>query len=144
MKDNSYQPATTQTRRQMLGRLGAGFGTVALTSLLADLHASETSTRDPNLASATTHHPPRARRVIFLFMHGGPSQVDTFDHKPMLDKYDGKAFPGKLPRSPSPLPMDVTRRSCGVRLGHFNRVDKAAFLSASFTPTSHSASTICA
>lgn len=44
------------------------------------------------------HHPARAKRVIFLFMHGGPSQVDTFDYKPLLERDNGKALPFSKPR----------------------------------------------
>ena len=48
-------------------------------------------------AVSRPHVPPRAKRVIFLFMHGGPSQVDTFDPKPMLDRHDGQPLPFELP-----------------------------------------------
>ena len=48
-------------------------------------------------AVSQPHVPPRAKRVIFLFMHGGPSQVDTFDPKPMLDRHDGQPLPFELP-----------------------------------------------
>jgi hypothetical protein len=47
------------------------------------------------LAAKQPHHPPRAKRVIFLFMHGGPSHVDLFDYKPQLQKDDGKDLPFK-------------------------------------------------
>src|SRR5204862_476146 len=53
--------------------------------------------RDP-LAARKPQFIPRARRVIFLFMHGGPSQVDTFDHKPLLDRDHGKPLPFPRPR----------------------------------------------
>jgi hypothetical protein len=70
----------------MLLRCANGFGSVALAALLAeDGRTAETGPALKNL-----HHRARARNVIFLYMDGGPSQVDTFDHKPLLEKYDGK------------------------------------------------------
>src|SRR5258705_6774395 len=76
------------TRRQMLQRTGAGFGSLALTALLAD----EACAANP-LAAQSPHFRPRAKRVIFLFMPGGPSQVDTFDPKPRLTQDNGKPSP---------------------------------------------------
>jgi len=76
-------------RREALTRTGASFGAVALTALLA----KETSASEPALAVRTPHIPARAKRVIFLFMPGGPSQVDTFDPKPQLTKSDGQESP---------------------------------------------------
>jgi hypothetical protein len=64
----------------MLRRCANGFGAVALAALWADRAG----------AAAATHHPARARNVIFLYMDGGPSQVDTFDYKPLLEKYHGR------------------------------------------------------
>ena len=85
------------TRRQMLRRCGGGFGALALAALLADESVSATETAsggaaDP-LAVKLPHFAARAKRVIFLFMPGGPSQVDTFDPKPRLTKDDGKPSP---------------------------------------------------
>jgi hypothetical protein len=81
------------TRREMLRMSGLGFGSVALAGMLA----SEARADNP-LAPRQAHFSPRAKRVIFLFMHGGPSQVDTFDHKPLLDRDDGKPLPFAKPR----------------------------------------------
>ena len=80
------------TRRALLQSSAAGFGGLALSSLLAD-----ESRADP-LAPKPPHFPPRAKQVIFLFMHGGPSQVDTFDYKPQLQKDNGKPLPFAKPR----------------------------------------------
>lgn len=78
-------------RRQMLRRLGAGFGSLALTALLAE---QARASANPNpLAPRLPHFPPRAKQVIFLFMPGGPSQVDTFDPKPELTRLNGKPSP---------------------------------------------------
>jgi hypothetical protein len=73
------------TRREMLGRCANGFGAVALAALLAEDAPSQATP-----ALARPHHAPRARNVIFLYMDGGPSQVDTFDPKPLLERYDGR------------------------------------------------------
>jgi Protein of unknown function (DUF1501) len=84
------------SRRDLL-RLAGGFGYLALAGLLGEAHADETPPRDP-LAPKEAHFLPRAKRVIFLFMHGGPSQVDTFDPKPLLQRDHGKPYPGEKPR----------------------------------------------
>src|SRR5580698_11166975 len=80
------------TRRQLLQRAGAGFGSLALTALLADRTRAEVSAANP-LAPRSPHFKARAKRVIFLFKPGGPSQVDTFDPKPELTKQNGKPSP---------------------------------------------------
>ncbi|MGH7200853.1 MAG: DUF1501 domain-containing protein [Planctomycetaceae bacterium] len=77
------------TRRELLKNLACGFGSLALAGLCAEAEARED--RNP-LAPKPPHHPPRAKRIIFLFMQGGPSQVDTYDPKPALDQRDGKSF----------------------------------------------------
>jgi hypothetical protein len=78
------------SRRDMLRRCGCGIGYLALTNLIADA-ARLLSAADSNpLAPRPPHFPARAKRMIFLFMHGGPSQVDTFDPKPLLIRDNGK------------------------------------------------------
>jgi hypothetical protein len=80
------------TRRDMLARIGMGFGALGLGDLLA-----ETSSISLNpLAVRQPPMPAKAKRVVHLFMNGGPSHVDTFDPKPSLDKYDGKPIPSQL------------------------------------------------
>src|SRR5690348_16305280 len=82
------------TRRQMLCSLGNGFGALGLASVLAgEARAAAGGASNP-LAPKAPHFPPRAKRVIFLFMNGGPSQVDTFDPKPALVKYAGQMKEG--------------------------------------------------
>lgn len=87
------------SRRDWLRRSGAGFAGLALHALLASEQA-RAATLDPAnpLAPRPPHYPARAKRVIFLFMHGGPSQVDTFDYKPLLTRDDGKPLPFAKPR----------------------------------------------
>src|SRR6476469_8311758 len=76
------------TRRQLLKHSALGFGALALHSLL-------TETAD---ASPKPHFAPKAKRVIFLFMKGGPSAIDTFDPKPLLERDHGKPYPFTRPR----------------------------------------------
>jgi hypothetical protein len=88
---------TPMTRREMLRRSGGGFGALALAAQLADESgvttiAQASNTTDPVLARRS-QLAARAKRVIFLFMPGGPSQVDTFDPKPRLTQDDGKPAP---------------------------------------------------
>ena len=90
------------TRRGMLRAAGCGFGYLAMNALLAqEAQAAATTgvaTGGP-LSPKAPHFAPRAKRVIFLFMHGGPSSVDTFDPKIRLDVDNGKPCPIKLPLS---------------------------------------------
>ncbi len=75
------------SRREMIARSGMGFGTLALGDLLAE---STSANRKSPLEQQSPHFAPKAKRVIHLFMNGGPSHVDTFDPKPALNKYAGK------------------------------------------------------
>lgn len=99
------RPTFEIDRRRMLGGLAGGFGTVGLASLLSDAVVAGSSGTQLGLA----HHEPRAKRVIFLFMNGGPSQIDTFDPKPELERWAGKRLPvldqnnNKLLGKPRPL-----------------------------------------
>jgi hypothetical protein len=78
------------TRRDFLRQAGCGLGAVALSTLLWEDGMARASN---SAAPPATHFPARAKRVIFLFMHGGPSHVDLFDPKPELTKYAGQPLP---------------------------------------------------
>jgi hypothetical protein len=99
---NLFTPTTT--RRDWLRLSAGGFGGLALADLLLrDANASASAISDTNraanpLAPRPAQFAPRAKRVIFLFMHGGPSQVDTFDYKPLLKRDHGKPLPFAKPR----------------------------------------------
>jgi hypothetical protein len=82
----------SMTRREMLRRCSCGFGYLALTSLFADVARAATVAENNPLAPKKPHLPPRAKRVIFLFMPGGPSHVDTFDPKPLLKRDHDKPY----------------------------------------------------
>ncbi|WP_152054043.1 DUF1501 domain-containing protein [Tautonia marina] len=85
-------------RRQMLRNTAAGFGSVALAALLAEQSRGDGATASNPLAPKAPHFAPKAKRIIFLFMKGGPSHLDTFDPKPMLQRDDGKPLPFAKPR----------------------------------------------
>src|SRR3954447_10276215 len=77
---------TLPSRRQALQDAACGFGALALAALAAEQAGAATD----SLATKTPHHKAKAKRVIFLFMQGGVSHVDSFDYKPRLEKDDGK------------------------------------------------------
>ncbi len=81
------------SRREMLGRCATGFGAVALSSLLADPTYGKSNSP---FAPRKPHHDAKAKSVIFLYMDGGVSQVDSFDYKPRLEKDNGKPFSAKI------------------------------------------------
>ena len=93
----TIDPSSSQLlpRRIFLSRSGLGLGTAALGSLLAaePTHCAAEPTR-PKI-----HFPPRAKRVIYLFMSGGPSHIDLFDPKPLLADHDGEPIPERLIRN---------------------------------------------
>ena len=87
------------TRRQLLSRLGIGFGTFALQDLLTRQQAYAENAGGNPLLPKNPHYAPKVKRVIHIFANGGPSHVDTFDPKPALEKYAGQNMPGKTPRT---------------------------------------------
>jgi hypothetical protein len=105
MSINSNSPRGSfcgRTRREFLWEAGAGFTSVALSGMLSSdgffgssASAAETSKFVNPLAPKLPHFVAKAKSVIFLFMYGGPSQVDTFDYKPKLYELDGKTIPVK-------------------------------------------------
>ena len=92
MESSQIDRLKLSTRRQLFQTCGIGLGKAVLASMLAQefgtmpLQASENTTRG-------YHHPPRVKRVIYLFMAGAPSQLDLFDHKPKLTELEGKPLP---------------------------------------------------
>jgi len=89
------------SRREMLSQCANGFGAVALTAMMADgdRSANAASVNEGRLVTQSTHFEPKVRNVIFLYMDGGVSQVDTFDPKSELDKQNGKPFPSKIEKT---------------------------------------------
>ena len=97
------------TRRSMLQSSACGFGQVALSSLLAERAMAAAVSSPAGREVAGPHFQPRAKRVIFLFMWGGPSHVDLFDPKPRLNVDDGKPI--------SPQSVETDKTSLGNALG---------------------------
>jgi hypothetical protein len=87
-----HKSANPLTRRDALCRIGNGFGMMAFAGMLGDSIAQAGVTEDGGVAKLD--YPQRVKRVIFLFMNGGCSAIDSFDYKPALDKYHGQPLPG--------------------------------------------------
>jgi hypothetical protein len=97
MKPNQGSQFQPFSRRQMLSRCANGFGAAALTALMADKsYAGTVASGAGPFAPRQPHFEPKARNVIFLYMDGGPSQVDTFDPKPRLQAESGQPFKMKM------------------------------------------------
>src|SRR6188508_1546038 len=135
------------SRREFLTRAGNGFGLVALSSLLAQEGLAAPESPDP-LAPKKPHRPPKAKSVIWLFMNGGPSHVDTWDYKPELEKRDGQPLPGFdaktgfFPDAVGPLmksPFEWQRHGESATWGSSlfpklsRHVDRMAFIHSCFT-----------
>lgn len=87
-----------QTRRQFFGRTAAGIGSAALASLLSPQLFAAGTTQPAGMPGVLPelHFPPKAKRVIYLFMSGGPSHIDLFDHKPALKQLHGTELPAEV------------------------------------------------
>src|SRR5207247_7302176 len=110
MWTNRPLPPLMFSRRQMLTRLAGGFGLVGLAGLLGPAAARAAG------ASRGPQFRPRAKRVIFLFMNGGPSHVDTFDPKPALKEHQGQQPTGELFKKSSGtgfMPSPLSFQRCG-------------------------------
>lgn len=91
-KCTGYQPTTGLGRRALLKSFGLGFGSLALTDLL--VRESRAAGNQPN--EFPSHFPAKAKRVIYLFQSGGPSQLDLFDYKPTLKEKHGQELPESI------------------------------------------------
>src|SRR5438067_11146084 len=99
---NDRAGAGNLTRRDMLLRSGAGFGALALSYLLRDHPLFADAPRHP-AAPRPPHFPARAKNVIFLFMEGGPSHIDLFDPKPLLNRLAGQPIPSSFRQVITPM-----------------------------------------
>ena len=84
------------TRREFLQRCGMGFGALTLGPLFGSSASGSESSSISTLDQRVPHFPAKAKRIIHIFANGGPSQVDTFDPKPLLNEWHGKPLPVKL------------------------------------------------
>ena len=86
-------PAASMSRRDVLGRFGLGLGGIALANLVNPMTALA---QDRGILGGQLHVPARAKRIIYLFMAGGPSQMETFDYKPVLGQRNGEQLPDSV------------------------------------------------
>jgi Protein of unknown function (DUF1501) len=120
-RDPGYSASCLISRRDMLSQAGFGFGAWAVLDLLKRdraraAAASEDSSSDrpvheDPLAARPPQFPARAKRVIFLFMQGGPSHLDTFDPKPLLNKHQGQPLPASVTQG---LKLQFTKMNAAV------------------------------
>ena len=144
------------TRRQLLKTAGGGFGLLGLASLLESEGMLETALAQNPMTPHPGHLPATAKRVIWFFVNGGPSHVDTWDHKPALARWDGKSIKefdpafknttgffkdavGGLMKSPFRF---SPRGQCGKMVSEIfpnlgGHVDKMAFLHSGFTESNN-------
>src|SRR5436190_21424039 len=85
------------TRREALRRFATGFGMAGFAAVAGQ--AAPTATMGNPWTPKAPHFAPKAKHVIVIFLQGGLSQIDSFDYKPLLDKYDGKPLPYETPRT---------------------------------------------
>ncbi|MCO6453863.1 MAG: DUF1501 domain-containing protein [Pirellulaceae bacterium] len=161
----SQHAASVISRRHLLARAGCGFGMLGLTGLLQSEGLLRSDARAADslgaralqpLAPQPAHFPARATRVIWLFINGGPSHVDTWDYKPELEKWHGKSIKefapefqnttgffkdavGSLMKSPFEF---APRGECGKRISSIfphlgEHVDKMAFIHSGFTESNN-------
>jgi hypothetical protein len=114
------------SRRTFLGRSGLGFGSLALAALLdrSLLRAWQPETKARGVVQPL-HVTPRARRVIFLYMSGGPSQFETFDHKPALARLDGQPMPESFTKGQPIAQLQGEKLVCLRPLFGFQRWGKS-------------------
>ena len=129
--NNLHHPSLL-TRRELLRRAGAGFGLLGLAGALDAAGLLGRAQANPSGTTPATHFPARAKRVIVLFMDGGPSHVDTFDPKPALKKYEGEKPSGKFERNaklgymPSPFKFEPHGRNGVVMSELFPHLSRCA------------------
>src|SRR5271156_4032548 len=120
-RESSSLPTMGFSRRQWLQQAGGGIGALALDWLMCQDQARGAGRSQGPLEPHAPHFPARARSVIYLFMHGGPSHLETFDPKPELKRLAGQPLPDsfgavatrrKVARNPL-LPSKRTFRKCG-------------------------------
>ena len=88
----NFQPEHVVSRRELISKMSLGFGGLAFSAMVGRQSGASVDGENSHQGS---HFAPRANRVIFLFMHGGPSHIDLFDPKPELTKRDGQPLPFK-------------------------------------------------
>ena len=109
MSQRASNSMAARSRRAFLSQASGGLGALALAAVQAEHgHAA----RDP-LAAREPHHAPTAKSVIWCFMEGGPSHMDTFDPKPALEKYAGEPMPVSYGRPLTAMPGTAHKHGVG-------------------------------
>ncbi len=132
------------TRREWLGQMGYGTGAAALAALLGN----SSSQAGPLLADGTTlpHFAPKAKRVICLFMSGGASHLESFDHKPLLKEHHGKPLPASVFKGRQPLGMSQFQNQFqvqGSRYAFQQYGQSGAWISEAFPHIAKQADKLC-
>ena len=127
-----------ETRRHFFSRCGVGVGKIALASMLGGrmMSAATTKAANPN-APKPPHFPAKVKNVIYLFMAGGPSQLELFDYKPALQQYDGKSAPESLLKGKRFAFMDTFSKEPPKLLGtrrEFKRYGKSGLYVSELLP----------
>ena len=100
-----------RSRRSFLWEAGGGFAALGLVDLLSQDNFFVPSAQGSEVSLKPLHFPVRAKHCIFLFMNGGPSQIDTFDPKPALEKYDGQSYHGDVKTGSNGRPVGYLMKS---------------------------------
>ena len=96
--EDFFNKQFSESRRNFLRKSSLGFGSIALSSMLSPSLGVAKNFSSPNIFSTNglPHFIPKAKRVIYLFQSGGPSQIETYDYKPLLEKWHGSEIPQSL------------------------------------------------
>jgi len=121
-------------RRTFLSQTGVGLGTVALSALLGHGNKSVAAQGVPPGVAGLPHHAPKAKRVIFLCMAGGPSHLETFDWKPKLAEMDGKPMPESFTKGQPIAQLQNTALKCQGPLTKFAKYGKSGQTISDFLP----------
>src|SRR5262245_34427236 len=125
-----HEPAAFLTRRAFLGRSSAGMGMLALGSFLDPALLRSASTDRPQLDQwqaviKPLHHAPKARRIIYLYMAGGPSHLETFDYKPKLAQMHGQPMPESYTKGQPIAQLQGKKLNCYGPQFSFKKVGKS-------------------
>ena len=113
------------TRRHFFSRCTMGVGSMALASLMAERASAVPAPASNPMQPKPPHFPAKAKNVIFLFMAGGPSQLETFEYKPKLSGMENRSLKALSKGNDSRLWTAATAAICWARLGRSNAMEKA-------------------
>src|SRR5258708_17170066 len=117
MANEFFENRLNINRRHFLGKMGLGLGSVALGSLLIpNLFNGEDDTQLP---PGLPHFAPKARRIIYLFQNGAPSQLESFYYKPLLVKIAGQELPASIQMAQRPTGITASQKTIPLLVSHF-------------------------